>query len=159
MGHLRLLWLNLFFIFIFLNIWDFVVSGEFINAMLIGIIVFGLPALLWFVGTIRATVALTVLSIFEFMVLAVFLIEGFNLSGSGVSLKTLFLLPYLVMTGINGYWGLSIYSVYKDSSLRSSQLEIVPGLKDKSLRSSKLKIASGLKQKRLERTKLVGNEI
>src|SRR3990167_8200176 len=80
--------INLLFIIIFLNIWDFIISRELLNAMSLGILMFG-PV-------------------------AVFVAEGFELSGVGTTLKSLFWLPYLLMTAVNGFWGLKIYSEYRE---------------------------------------------
>ena len=43
---------NLIFIFVFLNIWDFVISRGFLNGMILGILMFGPTAFLWFIGTV-----------------------------------------------------------------------------------------------------------
>lgn len=106
--------INLLFIIIFLNIWDFVVSREFLNGMVLGIVMFGPAAFLWLVGTLRSTVLLTLISIFEFTVMMVFVLEGFELGGTATTLKSVFWLPYLIMAAINGFWGLKIYSENKE---------------------------------------------
>lgn len=105
---------NLFFILIFLNIWDFVISREVFNAMVIGIFMFGPVAFLWLIGTVRAAALTILISIFEFMVMLVFVIEGFQLSGTGDSLKSLFWLPFLLMAGLNCFLGLRVYSEYRE---------------------------------------------
>lgn len=110
---LNLFKINLIFIFIFLNIWDFVVARQFINAMIIGAFMFGPAAFLWFVGNLRAAALITLISIFEFMMLTVFVIEGFELGGLATTLKSVFWLPFLVMAAINSFWGLKIYSEAK----------------------------------------------
>lgn len=110
--------INLIFIFIFLNIWDFAVSREFINAMLIGAIMFGPAAFLWVVGTLRAISLMTLLSIFEFVVMLVFIAEGFELGGAATTLKSIFWLPYLLMAAVNAFWGLRIYSEYREKKLK-----------------------------------------
>ena len=46
--------------------------------------------------------------------IGVFLAEGFELGGLESTLKSIFWLPYLVMAAINGYWGLKIYSDYRE---------------------------------------------
>ena len=46
--------INLFFIFIFLNLWDYLISREFFNGMILGLVMFGPAVFLWFVGTVRA---------------------------------------------------------------------------------------------------------
>lgn len=106
----RLTQINLLFIFVLLIIWDFINNRQFLNAMTLGIIIFGPAVFLWFVGTFRAIALIVLVSIFEFMVLLVFVAEGFQLSGFDSTLKSIFWLPYLVMAGLNGFWGLKIYS-------------------------------------------------
>lgn len=105
---------NLLFIFIFLNIWDFAVNRSFFNGMILGILMFAPTVFLWFVGTVRATAFVTLISILEFVIIAIFLAEGFELGGISVTPKTIFWLPYLVMAGVNGFWGLKIYSQYRE---------------------------------------------
>ena len=105
---------NLLFIFIFLNIWDFAVNKTFFNGMVLGVLMF-IPAIfLWIVGTVRAAALITLISIFEFVVMAIFIAEGFELGGIGSTLKSIFWLPYLVMAGFNSFWGLKIYSKYRE---------------------------------------------
>ena len=106
--------INLLFIFIFLNIWDFVISRELFNAMILGVVMFAPAALLWFVGSIRAIALLTLISIFEFTMIVVFTLEGFELGGLDTTLKSIFWAPYLIIAGINGFWGLKIYSEYRE---------------------------------------------
>ena len=110
--------INLVFIFIFLNLWDFVVSREFFNGMVLGILMFGPAVFLWFVGTVRAAALITLISIIEFMVLVVFVLEGFELSGVSTTLKSAFWLPYLIMGGVNGFLGLKIYSEYREKKIK-----------------------------------------
>ncbi|MCR4324064.1 MAG: hypothetical protein NUV69_00040 [Candidatus Curtissbacteria bacterium] len=105
--------LNFLFIFVFLNIWDFVVSRQIFNAMTLGLVMFTPAALLWFYGTFRAIALLTLISIFEFVVMVVFVIEGFELGGAANTLKSVFWLPYLLMAAINWGVGLRIYTAYK----------------------------------------------
>ncbi|MBI2012298.1 hypothetical protein HYS90_00015 [Candidatus Curtissbacteria bacterium] len=114
-----LLKLNLLFIFIFLNIWDFLVSREFFNAMALGIVMFGPATILWLVATVRAAALVTLISIFEFMMLAVFVVEGFELGGAATTLKSLFWIPYLLMAGVNSFWGLKIYSESREKVIRN----------------------------------------
>ena len=78
--------LNLFFIFIFLNIWDFSINKIFFNGMLIGFAMFIPSAFLWFVANLRAIALMTLISIFEFMVMLVFVLEGFQLGGLEITL-------------------------------------------------------------------------
>jgi len=102
--------INLFFIFIFLNIWDFVLNRGFLNAMVYGVLMFGPAVFLWFVGTVRAAALVTLISIFEFAMILIFVLEGFELGGTATTLKSVFWIPYLLMAAINGFWGLKIYS-------------------------------------------------
>ena len=113
----RLTQINLLFIFVFLVIWDFANNKQFLNAMTLGAVIFGPMAFLWFVGTFRAVALIVLISIFQFMVLLVFIAEGFELAGLDSTLKSIFWLPYLIMAGINGFWGLKIYSDIKDKKL------------------------------------------
>ena len=102
--------INLLFIIIFLNLWDFVISREVLNGMVLGILMFGPAAFLWLVRTMRATVLVTLISIFEFAMILIFVLEGFELGGTATTLKSVFWIPYLLMAGVNGFWGLKIYS-------------------------------------------------
>ncbi len=107
------LWLNLLFIFVFLNVWDFALNGTFFNGMILGLVMFGPISFLWFLKRFRAVVLVTLVSLFEFMAMLVFVWEGFALSGVGYSSKSIFWIVYLAAAGINLYWGLSIYSKEK----------------------------------------------
>lgn len=109
--------INIIFIFLFLNVWDYVISREFFNAMALGIIMFGPAILFWFIGNIRAIALLTLISIFEFTVMAVFVLEGFELGG--IALKSVFWVPFLLMAFVNGFWGLKVYSEYKEKVIGS----------------------------------------
>ena len=104
---------NLLFIFVFLNIWDFVVNRVFFNGMVLGVLMFGPTAFLWLIGTLRAIALIILVSIFEFMVMLIFIAEGFELGGVGSTLKSIFWLPYLILAGLNSFWGLKIYSEKK----------------------------------------------
>lgn len=106
----RYLRLNLLLIFVVLNIWEFLLNRVIFNAMIIGIILFGPIVVLWYLRKFRATALLTLISIFEFMVILVFIWEGFELNGIKITVKSIFWLPFFVMAGLNTYWGLSIYS-------------------------------------------------
>lgn len=110
--------INLLFIFIFLNLWDFVISREFLNAMILGLAMFAPAAFLWFVGNIRAVAFLTLISIFEFTVILIFVLEGFQLGGIDTTIKSVFWLPFLLMAGVNGFWGLKIYSEHREKKGR-----------------------------------------
>ena len=68
---------NLLFVFLFLNIWDFAVNRSFFNGMILGIFMFAPAVFLWFVSTVRATAFVTLISILEFVVIAIFFAEGF----------------------------------------------------------------------------------
>lgn len=105
--------LNLIFVFIFLNIWEFVLSREIFNGMILGIVIFGPVAFLWFLKRIRASMLVTFISIFEVTILAVFVIEGFEFGGAAATIKSLFWVPYLVMALVNTTYGLKIYGNYK----------------------------------------------
>lgn len=109
--------INLVFIFIFLNIWDFVLNRIFFNGMVLGILMFSPAVFLWYIGKFRAVVLLTILSIFEFVVMLVFVLEGFELGGSATGVKSLFWVPYLLMAAVNGFWGLKIYSEYREKKM------------------------------------------
>lgn len=106
-----LLHVNLLFVLVFLNVWDFVTSREIFNAMALGIFLFAIPALLWFIGTFRAVMLNTLISIFEFTVLLVFVLESFELGGAttGAS-KSVFWFPYVLLAAFNAIWGLRIYA-------------------------------------------------
>lgn len=112
----RLTQVNLLFIFVFLVVWDFLNNKQFLNAMTIGAMLFGPSAFLWFAGTFRAIALIVLVSIFEFMVMLVFIAEGFELAGFDSTLKSIFWTPYLVMAGINSFWGLKIYSKMKEKN-------------------------------------------
>lgn len=114
----RLAKINLLFIFVFLNIWDFVINRAFFNGMIIGILMFSPSVFFWYIGNLRAVVLLTLISIFEFTVILVFVLEGFELGGAQTSLKSIFWVPYLVMSGVNGFLGLKIYSEAREKNLR-----------------------------------------
>jgi len=109
----KLFKINLFFIFIFLNIWDYATSRQFFNAMFIGLFMFGPATFLWLVGNARAAALITLISIFEFMMIAVFVFEGFELGGVATTLKSLFWVPFLALAGINSFFGLKIYSEHR----------------------------------------------
>lgn len=110
--------INLLFILIFLNIWDFVVSHSFLNGMILGLVMFGPASFLWFVGTFRAIALVTLISIFEFMMMLVFVLQGFELGGASSTLKSIYWIPFLAMAGINTYWGLKMYSESRDKKLK-----------------------------------------
>ena len=113
--------INLLFVIIFLNIWDFAINRIFFNGMVLGILMFGPSAFLWIIGTVRAAALVTLISIIEFMVLIIFVLEGLELSGVSATIKSAFWLPYLIMAGINGFAGLKIYSEYRETLQSSSE--------------------------------------
>jgi len=115
--------INLLFIIIFLNIWDWAISREFFNGMVLGFVMFGPAIFLWLVGTVRAAALVTLISIFEFALMTVFVLEGFELGGAATSLKSIFWLPYLLMAGVNGFWGLKIYSEYREKKNKKANIQ------------------------------------
>lgn len=117
--------LNLIFVFIFLNIWDFVVNRDFLNGMILGIVMFAPAIFLWFVGTVRAAALVTLIYTLGFLVLAVLLFQGLELSGVKGFFETSFLLPYLIMAGINGFFGLKIYSEYREKKEKQRRAEVI----------------------------------
>ena len=106
---------NLLFVLVFLNIWDYVTSKELFNAMVLGIFIFGIPMILWFWGSFRAVMLNTLVSILESVILVVFILQSFELAGfsTGVS-KSFFWFPYLLLAIFNALWGLRIYSKNKE---------------------------------------------
>ena len=115
----KLFHLNLFFIFIFLNTWDFVVNRTLFNGMMIGIVMFAPSTVLWFVGKIRAVALMTLISIFEFIVMLIFVAEGFQLGGAAITLKSVYWIPYFAMAGVNMTIGLKIYSEVKEKTIKA----------------------------------------
>ena len=113
----RLTQINLIFIFVFLVIWDYANNGQFLNAMSIGVVMFGPMTVLWFLGSLRAIALLVLVSIFQFVVMLVFIAEGFELAGLDSTIKSIFWIPYLVMAGVNGFWGLKIYSGIREKKI------------------------------------------
>ena len=114
---------NLIFVLIFLNVWDFVAARQVINGMLVGILLFGPVMFLWFVSTIRAIVALTLLSLIEFVILLIFVVESLQFGIVGLNLRSLFWVPYLLMAGLNGFWGLSIYSESRERRIKDLRIK------------------------------------
>lgn len=103
---------NLIFVFIFLNMWDFVISRQLFNAMVLGIVMFAPVTFLWAIRSFKASMLATLYAIFLSSTLAVFFIEGYE-AGPGWILKISFWLPYLVVAIVNAFWGLKIYSKHK----------------------------------------------
>ena len=116
--------LNLIFVFIFLNIWDFLVNRDFFNGMILGILMFSPVIFLWLIGTVRAAALITLISTLEFLVLAVFLFQGMELSGFKSFLETSFWLPFLIVAGINGFCGLKIYSEYREQKEKQERASL-----------------------------------
>lgn len=111
-NRLNIFKFNLIFVFVFLNIWDFIISRQLFNAMVLGIVMLGPVTFLWTIRSFKASMLATLYSIFLSSVLTVFFVEGYE---PGVSwfLKMSFWLPYLVIAIINAFWGLKIYSKYR----------------------------------------------
>lgn len=103
---------NLIFVFVFLNIWDYIISGQLFNAMVLGLVMFGPVTFLWSVKSFKAYMLATLYSIFLSSVLTVFFVEGYE-PGASWFLKMSFWLPYLVIAIVNAFWGLRIYSKYR----------------------------------------------
>lgn len=117
----KILRTNLLFIFIFLNIWEFILAREIFNGMILGIVIFGPVAFLWFMKTLRAAMLATAVSIFEAVILAVFVIEGFEFGGAAATLKSLFWVPYLAMAAVNMMVGLMIYGDFKAKKVKKTK--------------------------------------
>jgi len=111
--------LNIIFVLVFLNIWDYALNRQILNAMMLGIFTFSPIGFLWFIGNFRSIALLTLISVFEFTVLLVLIAQSFELSGLAVGAKSVFWLPFLLMAGINTFSGLKIYSVQRVKHLRS----------------------------------------
>lgn len=110
----KILKTNLLFVFVFLNIWEFIISRELFNGMIFGFLMFGPVAFLWFMKTLRASMLATFLSIFEVTILSVFVIEGFEFGGALAAVKSIYWLPYLAMATVNMVVGLKIYADFKE---------------------------------------------
>src|SRR3989344_2412794 len=116
--------LNLIFVFIFLNIWDFAVNRDYLNGMILGILMFSPAIFLWFIGTVRAEALITLVYTLGFLVLSVLFLQGLELSGFRGFLETSFLLPYLIVAGINGFFGLKIYSEYREQKEKQGRVNL-----------------------------------
>lgn len=103
---------NLLFVLVFLNIWDFIISREFFNASILGIIMFAPATILWFIDSFKAAMLATLFSLFLAAILAVFFVEGYY-GGAGWLVKLSFWLPYLAVAVVNAIWGLRIYGKHK----------------------------------------------
>lgn len=109
---------NLIFVFIFLNIWDVIISRQLFNAMVLGVVMLAPVTILWTIKSFKASMLATMYAIFLSSVLSVFFVEGFE-PGTGWFIKISFWLPYLAVSIINAFWGLRIYSRYKSKLKRS----------------------------------------
>lgn len=109
---------NLIFVFIFLNIWDIIISRQLFNAMVLGVVMLAPVTILWTIKSFKASMLATLYAIFLSAVLSVFFVEGFE-PGTGWFIKISFWLPYLAVSAINAFWGLRIYSKYKSKLKRS----------------------------------------
>lgn len=121
LGKSKIVVVNLLFVFVFLNIWEFALSREFINGMVLGVLIFGPITLLWFIKSLKSVMLATLLSIFEATILAVFVVEAFEFGGAFATLKSLYWLPYLFMAFINVVFGLGVYNAYKNGRLGGLQ--------------------------------------
>ncbi len=117
-SNLDIVRFNLVFVFIFLNIWDVIISRQLFNAMVLGIVMMAPTTILWTVKSFKASMLATLYSIFLSSVLTVFFVEGYE-AGTGWFIKISFWLPYLAVSMINAFWGLRIYSKYKAKLKRS----------------------------------------
>lgn len=110
--------INLIFVFVFLNIWDVIISRQLFNAMVLGIVMLAPVTILWSIKSFKASMLATMYAIFLSSVLTVFFVEGYE-PGTGWFIKMSFWLPYLAVMVINAFWGLRIYSKYKSKLKRS----------------------------------------
>lgn len=115
LGKSKIVVVNLLFVFVFLNIWEFALSREFINGMVLGVLIFGPITFLWFIKSLKSAMLATLLSIFEVTILSVFVVEGFEFGGALATLKSLYWAPYLLMAFVNVIVGLRIYNAYKNA--------------------------------------------
>lgn len=111
-NNLNIVKFNLIFVFIFLNVWDFIISRQLFNAMVLGVVMFGPVIFLWSIKSFKTSMLATLYSIFLSSVLTVFFVEGYE-PGASWLIKTSFWMPYLFTSVINAIWGLSIYAKYK----------------------------------------------
>lgn len=108
---------NLLFVLIFLNVWDLVISHKIFNSMAIGIFLFSAPALLWLVSKIWSIALLTLISFVQLVMISVLLLQGIEVSGLGITSKTIFFTPFLAMNGLNMVWGLKFYTNFKTGKI------------------------------------------
>lgn len=111
-NRLNIVKFNLIFVFVFLNIWDFIISRQLFNAMVLGVVMFGPVIFLWSVKSFKVSMLATLYSISLSSILTVFFVEGYE-AGAGWFLKIIFWFPYLIVGFINAFWGLRIYSKHK----------------------------------------------
>lgn len=122
---------NILFIFVFLNIWEFIVARDLFNGMIFGLTMFGPIAFLWRLANLRASMIATFISIFEVTVLSVFVIEGFEFGGASAALKSFYWVPYLGMATVNMVVGLRIYAELRATKDTSALLSASKGLRTK----------------------------
>jgi len=104
---------NVLFVIVFLNAWDIAISHKIFNSMAIGIFLFSPPAILWLVSKIWSIALLTLISFVQFIMISVLLLQGIEVSGIGITSKTIFFTPFLVMNILNMVWGLKFYTNFK----------------------------------------------
>ena len=114
--------INLLFIFVFSNIWEFVLTGELFNGMILSFFLFGPSVFLWYVKSVRAAMLVTLISIFEVTLLVVFISQGFALVGLVASVKLISWLPYLIMAGFNAIVGLRVYARHKVGKIKRGEV-------------------------------------
>lgn len=100
---------NLLFVFVFLNAWDLAISHKIFNSMAIGVFLFSAPAVLWLVSKRWSIALLTLISFVQFVMILVLLLQGIEVSGFGITSKTIFFMPFLLMNVLNMVWGLKFY--------------------------------------------------
>src|SRR3989344_7623198 len=101
---------NLLFVIVFLNAWDILISHKIFNSMAIGIFLFSAPAILWLAAKIWSIALLTLISFVQFIMISVLLLQGIEVSGVGITSKTIFFTPFLLMNALNMIWGLKFYT-------------------------------------------------
>lgn len=114
----KILKTNLLFVFVFLNLWELIISRELFTGMILGLLIFGPIVFLWFMKTLRASMLATFISVFEVTVLAVFVTEGFEFGGTLAAAKSIYWVPYLAMATVNMIVGLRIYAKYKEKRVK-----------------------------------------
>ncbi len=110
--------LNLLFVFIFLNVWDLLISHKIFNAMAMGMFIFAPSLILWIFGKTWSVALVTLVSLIQFIILGVLILQGMQISGTDITLKTVFFAPFLLMAGVNMILGLSIYTKKVEAKTR-----------------------------------------